>query len=81
MRSSVCRACPRRGDSFCNKAGTLELNIVKQRNGIVGNKLLYTWDIDTGKFTYIPSSKSGISDDGVAANQNKDAFNDVSAVF
>lgn len=67
--------------SLRNKAGTLELNIVKQRNGIVGNKLLYTWDIDTGKFTYIPSSKSGIADDSATAHQNKDAFNDVSAVF
>ena len=35
--------------------GVLEIGIKKQRNGAVGGKLNYTWDIDTGDFTFIPS--------------------------
>lgn len=67
--------------SLRNKSETLELNIQKQRNGIVGNRLLYTWDINTGKFTYLPNSKSGIDTDMKTAQQNKAAFNDSGDVF
>lgn len=35
--------------------GVLEMGIKKQRFGAVGGKLNYTWDIDTGDFTFIPS--------------------------
>jgi replicative DNA helicase len=35
--------------------GVLEMGIKKQRFGAVGGKLNYTWDIDTGEFTFIPS--------------------------
>ena len=35
--------------------GVLEMGIKKQRFGAVGGKLNYTWDIDTGNFTFIPS--------------------------
>ena len=31
------------------------MGIKKQRFGAVGGKLLYAWDIDTGKFEHIPS--------------------------
>lgn len=34
----------------------LVLDIIKNREGKVGDKLLYSWDIDTGHFDYIPSS-------------------------
>ena len=33
----------------------LVLDIIKNREGKVGDKLLYNWDIDIGEFTYIPS--------------------------
>ena len=33
----------------------LEIGIKKQRFGAVGGKLNYTWNIDTGEFTFIPS--------------------------
>lgn len=33
----------------------LEIGIKKQRFGAVGGKLNYTWDIDNGEFTFIPS--------------------------
>ena len=34
----------------------LVLDIIKNREGRVGDKLLYSWDIDTGHFAYIPSA-------------------------
>ena len=37
------------------KDNILEIGIKKQRNGTVGGKLNYNWDINTGTFTYIPS--------------------------
>ncbi len=37
------------------KDGVLKLEVKKQRNGAVGGKLNYQWDINTGKFTFIPS--------------------------
>lgn len=33
----------------------LVLDVIKNREGKVGDKLLYSWDIDTGHFSYIPS--------------------------
>ena len=34
----------------------LVLDVIKNREGKVGDKLLYSWDIDTGTFDYIPSA-------------------------
>ena len=34
----------------------LVLDIIKNREGRVGDKLLYSWDIDVGHFAYIPSA-------------------------
>lgn len=33
----------------------LVLDIIKNREGKVGDKLFYSWDIDTGHFSYIPA--------------------------
>lgn len=64
------------------KKGTLELNIQKQRNGLVGNRLLYSWDINTGKFTYIPNPKSGIDGDvQIQDDEGKDFGTGEEAVF
>ena len=41
--------------SLKQKDNILELCIKKQRFGKVGGKLKYTWDIDSGEFTWIPS--------------------------
>ena len=41
--------------SIRQKDGTLEMGIKKQRFGVVGGKLMYEWDINTGTFTYMPS--------------------------
>lgn len=37
------------------KEGVLKLEVKKQRFGMVGGKLNYQWDINTGEFTFIPS--------------------------
>lgn len=34
----------------------LVLDIIKNREGKVGDKLLWSWDIDTGHFSYVPSA-------------------------
>ena len=41
--------------SIRQKDNVLEMGIKKQRFGAVGGKLLYAWDIDTGRFDHIPS--------------------------
>lgn len=43
--------------SIKNKDNVLELNILKNRDGQRGAKLMYNWDIDTGEFTYIPGDE------------------------
>ena len=40
--------------SIRQKDGSLEMGIKKQRFGIVGSKLKYEWNINTGEFIYIP---------------------------
>lgn len=40
----------------------LTIQIKKQRFGKVGGKLNYTWDIDTGKFMYMPSEGDDVSE-------------------
>ena len=37
------------------KDSVLEIGIKKNRNGSVGGKLNYQWDINTGNFTWVPS--------------------------
>lgn len=38
----------------------LVLDIIKNREDRVGDKLLYSWDIDTGHFSYIPSAGDAV---------------------
>lgn len=37
------------------KDNVLEIGVKKNRSGFRGGKLKYTWDINTGRYTYIPS--------------------------
>ena len=37
------------------KDGILKMEIKKQRFGAVGGKLTYSWNINTGEFTYVPA--------------------------
>ena len=40
------------------KDNVLEMGIKKNRDGKVGGKVTYVWDINTGEFTYIPYEES-----------------------
>ena len=37
------------------KDDTIILHIIKNRDGSVGNKLTYHWDVDKGRLTYLPT--------------------------
>lgn len=43
--------------SIQQKEAGLQIAINKARNARAGDKLIYMWDIDNGKFTYIPNPK------------------------
>ena len=57
----------------------LEISIKKNREGGVGNKLIYYWDIDRGTFKFIPSTTN--SDDSGKVEQIRREFKDGSNVF
>lgn len=42
--------------------GRMILDIIKNREGAVGQKIAYTWDIDTGHFAYVPIDGDAVSD-------------------
>ena len=54
----------------------LVLDIIKNREGRVGDKLLYNWEIDSGTFSYIPSANDAASPQirQQVAQQNKQQF-------
>lgn len=54
----------------------LVLDIIKNREGRVGDKLLYSWDIDVGHFAYIPSADDAARPETRQqfAQQNKQTF-------
>lgn len=59
----------------------LVLDIIKNREGKVGDKLLYSWDIDTGWFSFIPSADDAARPETRQkfANQDKMSFQPSSA--
>ena len=63
--------------------GTLEMAIKKNRNGSVGNKFIYSWDINNGTFSYIPSSNSGLDEfiEEEMVKENKDKYKDITDIF
>jgi len=52
--------------SLKQKENALVMEIKKHRDGRVGSKLTYLWDIDEGKFTWLAS------DDDFASSENKE---------
>lgn len=62
--------------SIRQKDSMLEIGIKKQRNGIVGGKVNYLWDIDTGNFSYVPSD-----DDATPVEEKTDKIVDASKKF
>lgn len=49
--------------SIVHKKDATTLYINKNRNGAVGQKLIYNYDVNTGKFTYMDNPKSGLAMD------------------
>ena len=65
--------------SMRKTSNTLELAILKQRNGVVGNKLLWDWDVDKGFFQYKPNKASGLEQhDAEISGELTSKFNDSS---
>ena len=52
----------------------LEISIKKNREGRVGDKLIYYWDIDRGNFKYIPHSEGSTAEPGRVAEIKKEFF-------
>lgn len=65
------------------KDNVLELCVKKQRFGAVGGKLDYTWDIDSGRFTFIPSEEDAQPKERTQreVNRVKKQYTDKEAVF
>jgi hypothetical protein len=63
--------------------GVLTLKITKNRNGLVGNKLMYNWDINTGVFTYLPNPKANIPGEvnEQIAEENRNQYQDEEEIF
>ena len=61
----------------------LEFGIKKHRDGEMGGKLLYFWNIDKGEFTYIPSEGDSVMPVKRQAEVEriKSSFNDGTEVF
>ncbi len=47
------------------------LQIIKNRDGVVGNKLTYHWDVDKGKLTFIPTENDATGGKYVEDLENK----------
>jgi replicative DNA helicase len=63
------------------KDGVLEMSIQKNRNGTVGNKLLYSTNVNKGEFTYLPNPKSGLESDKAVEEDIKNQYADRDSVF
>ena len=56
----------------------IAISVKKNRDNSVGQRLVYLWDIDTGKFTYVPSEKKKEKE---KIERVKKQFNDAEDVF
>lgn len=61
----------------------LEFGIKKHRDGMTGGKLIYFWDIDKGRFTYVPSSDDGVGSERRQAkvDEIRESFKEGTEVF
>ncbi len=62
-----------------NKNGILELGLLKNREGVMGNVLKYSWHIDEGAFIYFPSKNDGVSETikKKTIKENEKQYNDL----
>lgn len=66
--------------SMRNKGNLLELEIKKNRYGKTGDKFVYSWDIDKGQFSYVPSDEKN-EEDVKRAKEIQSSFDDGKEVF
>lgn len=57
--------------SIKQKEPGVELSVKKNRNGSREGKVIYAWDIDKGKFIYVPSEDDSIDNEDRIDNQRK----------
>ncbi len=70
--------------SVVHRKETITLYINKNRDGEVGQKLIYNYDVNTGTFTYIDNPKSGLAidpDAPSATDSAKSLFEDSEDIF
>ena len=66
--------------SMRNKGDLLELEVKKNRYGKTGNKFVYSWNIDKGQFSYVPSDDKN-EEDIKRAKEIQSSFDDGKEVF
>lgn len=61
----------------------IQISVRKHRDGRTGQTILYSFDFDTGNFTYVPSNDDGLEpkERKEKINKIKKEFNDESDVF
>ena len=59
--------------SLKNKDDVLEINVIKNRDGQRGMKLMYNWNIDIGDFQYIPNDEEYTPEKAEAQFKDKGA--------
>lgn len=62
------------------KDGALELQFRKNRESGLGTKLVYTWDIDFGKITFVPTDENVSNVPGTTTNNTKRVDDDQTLV-
>ena len=67
--------------SVVHRKDTITLYINKNRNGQVGQKLIYNYNVNTGKFTYIDNPKSGLGIDTDSPISNIDETTEMTSLF
>ena len=65
------------------ESGILVMSVKKNRYGSVGGKLTYNWDINTGNFTWIPSTDDAVNETtrNNKVDELKKSFKDSADVF
>lgn len=55
---------------FIRQTGAgLKLSLTKNRTGAVGVNLIYFWDIDKGRFVYVPSATDSVAPQELAKSR------------
>lgn len=69
--------------SIRQAGGALEIGVKKHRDGVMGGKVIYKWEPDTGTFVYIPADEDGVSEEVKEPRKRivREQYQDEEAVF